>query len=296
MKALVLAERSDAARELAAGARTMADEVVLVAIGGLEVADGTADKIIRIALPADAVYDDAYATVISVFDAEQPAVILAEPTRHVKSVVGRVAAHANTSVITDVMSFEGVGARSLYFGGVAERVQKAAGDVAVYTVGAGAFEGAEASGANAVEEVAWVAPASAVRLVSSKPRALSGVDLNKADVVVAAGRGFAEEPELDLARALCDKLGAGLACSRPLTEGVDWLPSELYVGVSGLMLSPKVYVACGISGQMQHMVGCNRAGTMFAINKDKNAPVFKQGDYGLVGDVKDVLPALAAAL
>ena len=296
MKALVLAERSDAARELAAGARTMADEVVLVAIGGLEVADGTADKIIRIALPADAVYDDAYATVISVFDAEQPAVILAEPTRHVKSVVGRVAAHANTSVITDVMSFEGVGARSLYFGGVAERVQKAAGDVAVYTVGAGAFEGAEASGANAVEEVAWVAPASAVRLVSSKPRALSGVDLNKADVVVAAGRGFAEEPELDLARALCDKLGAGLACSRPLTEGVDWLPSELYVGVSGLMLSPKVYVACGISGLMQHMVGCNRAGTMFAINKDKNAPVFKQCDYGLVGDVKDVLPALAAAL
>ena len=296
MKALVLAERSDAARELAAGARTMADEVVLVAIGGLEVADGTADKIIRIALPADAVYDDAYATVVSVFDAEQPAVILAEPTRHVKSVVGRVAAHANTSVITDVMSFEGVGARSLYFGGVAERVQKAAGDVAVYTVGAGAFEGAEASGANAVEEVAWVAPASAVRLVSSKPRALSGVDLNKADVVVAAGRGFAEEPELDLARALCDKLGAGLACSRPLTEGVDWLPSELYVGVSGLMLSPKVYVACGISGQMQHMVGCNRAGTMFAINKDKNAPVFKQCDYGLVGDVKDVLPALAAAL
>ena len=296
MKALVLAERSDAARELADGARTMADEVVLVAIGGLEVADGTADKIIRIALPADAVYDDAYATVISVFDAEQPAVILAEPTRHVKSVVGRVAAHANTSVITDVMSFEGVGARSLYFGGVAERVQKAAGDVAVYTVGAGAFEGAEASGANAVEEVAWVAPASAVRLVSSKPRALSGVDLNKADVVVAAGRGFAEEPELDLARALCDKLGAGLACSRPLTEGVNWLPTELYVGVSGLMLSPKVYVACGISGQMQHMVGCNRAGTMFAINKDKNAPVFKQCDYGLVGDVKDVLPALAAAL
>ncbi|WP_455779863.1 electron transfer flavoprotein subunit alpha/FixB family protein, partial [Gordonibacter pamelaeae] len=291
MKALVLAERSDAARELAAGARTMADEVVLVAIGGLEVADGTADKIIRIALPADAVYDDAYATVVSVFDAEQPAVILAEPTRHVKSVVGRVAAHANTSVITDVMSFEGAGARSLYFGGVAERVQKAAGGVAVYTVGAGAFEGAEASGANAVEDVAWVAPASPVRLVSSKPRALSGVDLGKADVVVAAGRGFAEEADLDLARALCDKLGAGLACSRPLTEGVDWLPAELYVGVSGLMLSPKAYVACGISGQMQHMVGCNRAGTMFAINKDKNAPVFKQCDYGLVGDVKDVLPA-----
>ena len=296
MKALVLAERSDAARELAAGARTMADEVVLVAIDGLEVADGTADKIVRIALPAGAVYDDAAATVVSVFDAEQPGVVLVEPTRHLKSIAGRVAAHAGTAVITDVMEFAADGAKSLYFGGVAERVQKPVTDVAVYTVAAGAFEGAEPSGANAVEDAAWVAPAVALELVDSKPRELSGVDLNKADVVVAAGRGFAEEAELDLARALCDKIGAGLACSRPLTEGVDWLPTELYVGVSGLMLSPKVYVACGISGQMQHMVGCNRAGTMFAVNKDKNAPIFKQCDYGLVGDVKDVLPALAAAL
>ena len=270
MKALVIAERTDAARELCAGARTMADEVVLVSFG--EAPEAVADKIARISVPEGTVLDDAADTVISVFDAEAPAVVLVEPTRHMKTIAGKLAAHANASVITDVMSFEN-GAVSLYFGGVAERVQKAAGDVAIYTVGAGAFEGAEASGANAVEDVAWVAPATPVKLVSSKPIEKSGVDLNKADVVVAAGRG-----------------------SRPLTEGVNWLPTELYVGVSGLMLSPKAYVACGISGQMQHMVGCNRAGTMFAINKDKNAPVFKQCDYGIVGDVKDVLPKLVAAL
>jgi len=281
----------------------MADEVVLVSFG--EAPEAVADKIARISVPEGTVLDDAADTVISVFDAEAPAVVLVEPTRHMKTIAGKLAAHANASVITDVMSFEKApaafspsenGPASLYFGGVAERVQKAAGDVAIYTVGAGAFEGAEASGANAVEDVAWVAPATPVKLVSSKPIEKSGVDLNKADVVVAAGRGFAEESELDLARELCDKLGAGLACSRPLTEGVNWLPTELYVGVSGLMLSPKAYVACGISGQMQHMVGCNRAGTMFAINKDKNAPVFKQCDYGIVGDIKDVLPKLAAAL
>ncbi|WP_302390587.1 electron transfer flavoprotein subunit alpha/FixB family protein [Eggerthella sinensis] len=293
MKALVIAERADAARELAAGARTMADEVVLVSFG--EAPEAVADKVARIAVPEGSVMDDAAETVISVFDAEQPAVVLVEPTRRMKAIAGKLAAHIGTSVITDVMSFEG-GAKSLYFGGVAERVQKPRGDVAVYTVGAGAFEGAEASGANAVEDVAWVAPANPVKLVSSKPIEKSGVDLFKADAVVAAGRGFAEESELDLARALCDKLGGGLACSRPLTEGVNWLPTELYVGVSGLMLSPKAYVACGISGQMQHMVGCNRSGMVFAINKDKNAPVFKQCDYGLIGDVKDVLPALTAAL
>lgn len=293
MKALVIAERADAARELAAGARTMADEVVLVSFG--EAPEAVADKVARIAVPEGSVMDDAAETVISVFDAEQPAVVLVEPTRRMKAIAGKLAAHIGTSVITDVMSFEG-GAKSLYFGGVAERVQKPRGDVAVYTVGAGTFEGAEASGANAVEDVAWVAPANPVKLVSSKPIEKSGVDLFKADAVVAAGRGFAEESELDLARALCDKLGGGLACSRPLTEGVNWLPTELYVGVSGLMLSPKAYVACGISGQMQHMVGCNRSGMVFAINKDKNAPVFKQCDYGLIGDVKDVLPALTAAL
>ena len=293
MKALVIAERTDAARELCAGARTMADEVVLVSFG--EAPEAVADKIARISVPEGTVLDDAADTVISVFDAEAPAVVLVEPTRHMKTIAGKLAAHANASVITDVMSFEN-GAVSLYFGGVAERVQKPVGGVALYTVAPGAFEGLEASGANVLEEAAWVAPANPVKLLDSKPIEKSGVDLFKADAVVAAGRGFAEEADLDLARALADKLGGGLACSRPLTEGVNWLPTELYVGVSGLMLSPKVYVAAGISGQMQHMVGCNRSGAMFAINKDKNAPVFKQCDYGLIGDVKDVLPKLVAAL
>lgn len=294
MKALVIAEHADAVRELCAGARDMADEVVVVSFG--EVPGGVADKVIHIAVPAGCIVDDAANTVISVFNAESPSVVLAEPTCRLRIVAGRIAAHAKTAVITDVMAFSGEGAKSLYFGGVAERVQKAVGDVAVYTVSAGALEGREAFGANASEDALWVAPENPIKLVDSKPIEKSGADLFKADAVVAAGRGFAEEADLDLARALAEKLGGALACSRPLTEGVDWLPSELYVGVSGAMLSPKVYVAAGISGQMQHMVGCNRADTLFAINKDKNAPIFKQCDYGLVGDVKDVLPALTAAL
>ena len=293
MKALVIAERADAAQELAAGARTLADEVVLVSFG--EAPEAVADKVARIDVPEGAVVDDAADTVISVFDAEQPGIVLVEPTRHMKTIAGKLAAHAGASVITDVVSFAD-GAKSLYFGGVAERVQKPVAATDIYTVGAGVFEGAEASGTNAVEDIAWVAPAHPLKFVSASPIEKSGVDLNKADAVVAAGRGFAEESELDLARALCDKIDGGLACSRPLTEGVDWMPAGTYVGVSGLMLTPKVYVACGISGQMQHMVGCNRSGMVFAINKDKSAPIFKQCDYGLVGDIKDVLPAVVVAL
>lgn len=295
MKAFVLAEHSDAITGLCAGARSLADEVVFVAVGTVEVPSGVADTVIHIALPDGTVYDDAADTINAAFDAQSPEVILVEPTRRMKSIAGKLAAHAGVSVITDVFGIENGEATSLYFGGVGERVLKAKG-VAIYTAKPDVFAELPASGANAVEEAAWVAPAHPLQLVSEQPLEKADVDLYKADVVVAAGRGFAEKEDLDLARALSDKLGAGLGCSRPLTEGVDWLPSSVYIGVSGLMLSPKVYIGCGISGQMQHMVGCNRAGTLFAINKDKNAPIFKQCDYGLVGDVKDILPALAAAL
>lgn len=294
MKALVIAERADAAQELAAGARTLADEVVLVSFGEVSVA--VADKIALITIPEGSIFEDAADTVISVYRSEQPDVVLVEPTRRLKIVAGMLAAQEGTSVITDVIEFADTGAKSLYFGGVAERVQKPRGSAAIYTVASGTFSGKEASGDNVVENIAWVAPAHPIELIGREVREKSGVDLFKADAVVAAGRGFTEEADLDLARALVEKIGGGLACSRPLTEGVNWLPTELYVGVSGLMLSPKVYVAAGISGQMQHMVGCNRAGTMFAINKDKNAAVFNQCDYGLIGDVKSVLPTIIAAL
>ena len=92
------------------------------------------------------------------------------------------------------------------------------------------------------------------------------------------------------------KVGAELGCSRPLAENVGWLPRNLYIGVSGLQLAPKAYIALGISGQMQHMVGVQGADTIIAVNKDQNAPIFKQCDYGIVGDIYKVLPALIEAL
>ncbi|MEG0419121.1 electron transfer flavoprotein subunit alpha/FixB family protein [Gordonibacter sp.] len=295
MKALVLAETSDAARALCAGARQYADAVVFAAIGDSEVPNGIADEVVRIALPEGVVYDDAADTVISYCDTVAPDLVFCEPTRRLKTIAGKLASHAHTAVVTDVIAFDGDVARSLYFGGIGQRTLKAR-NLMVCTVAPSHFAERQASGANASVEFAWVAPRVPLVRVSSEPIEKTGVDLTKADVVVAAGRGFTSEAELDLARKLCDKLDAGFGCTRPLTEGVDLLPRELYIGVTGLTVTPKVYLACGISGQMQHMVGCNRSGTIFAINKDANAAVFKQCDYGLVGDVATVLPALVAAL
>ncbi len=295
MKAFVIAEHADAARSLAAGARTLADEVAVAVVGADQVPEGIADAAYHVAVPADAVADDADLTLApAAADAD---VVIAEPTRHVKTIVGKLAAAAGASVVTDALSIEDGVATQMYFGGIGQVKRQASTACAFYTAAASAFADAQPSGSNgAAEELAWVAPAKAVKLVSSKPVEKSGIDLTKSDVVVAAGRGFAEEADLDLARALCDKVGGGLGCSRPLAEGVNWMPTETYIGVSGLMLSPKVYIGVGVSGQMQHMVGVKSAGTVFAINKDKNAPVFKQCDYGLVGDLKTILPALNAAL
>ena len=295
MKALVIAESAANARELCSGARTLADEVTLVALvegdwGGM------ADTCLRIAVPEGSVLDDAYETLNALADEQAPGIVLAEPTTRILGLVGRLAAHLGTAVMTDVISIADGAGTSLYFGGAGVRTVKAVGSCAVYTVGAGVFDAQGAHGTDEVRDVTFTAPATAVRKTGSEALEKVDVNLPGASVVVCAGRGFAEEQDLELARDLCAKVGGELGCTRPLTEGVDWMPRETYIGVSGLMLSPKVYIACGVSGQMQHMVGCNRSNTIFAVNKDKNAPVFRQCDYGLVGDIKDVLPALVAAL
>lgn len=295
MKAFVIAEAAEAQKDLCAGARTLADEVVLVSIGDAP-QTGVADKAYHIALPEGELYENATDTVIALFDEVAPEIVLVETTPRLKIVGGRLAAHADTSVINDVAAFDGDAAESLYFGGLATMKRRPAGSVRIYSTNGSMFSEAEASGTDAVEEREFVPASNPLKLRGKREVVQEGADIGRAPIVVGAGRGFAKEEDLDLARSLAAAVRGEIACSRPIAENEKWLPKSLYIGVSGRVISPKVYFAVGISGQMQHMVGCNRAGTMFAINKDKNAPVFKQCDYGIVGDVKDVLPKLVAAL
>lgn len=294
-KVFVLAETEQAARELCAGARTFGDTVVLANVGVPAVL-GIADKVLHIDVPEDNVVDDAYVTLNRAFDAESAQVVLAEPTTHVLSLVGRLAAHVGAAAITGATSFAGDVASSMYFGGTGTRAARPTSEVKVYTVAAKTFDAVGARGTDAVEEVAFEVPACAVKRVAFEPREASSVDLGEADAVVACGRGFQSRDDLQLAYDLAAKLGAEVGCSRPLAEGEGWFPREAYIGVSGQFVSPRVYVAAGVSGQMQHMVGCTGAGIVVAVNKDKNAPVFDQCDYGIVGDIKTVLPVLTAAL
>ena len=117
------------------------------------------------------------------------------------------------------------------------------------------------------------------------------VDLSQAEIIVAGGRGLASKEKFQIIVELAQALGAAVGASRPVTDG-GWLPKEHQIGSSGQTVTPKLYIACGISGAIQHLVGMVNSGCIVAINKDPNAPIFHIADYGIVGDVFKVVPVL----
>jgi len=135
-----------------------------------------------------------------------------------------------------------------------------------------------------------------VKVTAKKPRKESGVDLEAATVVVGAGRGFKSKDDLKLAFDLAQALNGQVGCSRPLATDLGWLTDEYWIGLSGKEVKPKLYIAAGISGQIQHTTGIRNSKIIVAINTNKDAPIFKMSDYGIVGDLYKVIPALQAAV
>tara|TARA_B100000674_G_scaffold341397_1_gene285450 strand:+ start:484 stop:1446 length:963 start_codon:yes stop_codon:yes gene_type:complete len=121
------------------------------------------------------------------------------------------------------------------------------------------------------------------------------IDLSAADFIVSIGRGIAKEENIPMAKELADLIGAQLASSRPVVDS-GWLNHSLQIGSSGQVVSPKLYLALGISGAIQHSVGMKGSGCIMVINKDSNAPIFEIADYGIVGDIMEILPKLTATI
>lgn len=123
--------------------------------------------------------------------------------------------------------------------------------------------------------------------------AKAAVDLTQAPLIVSVGRGIKEQKNIEIVKKLADSIGAEIAASRPICDN-EWLPMDRQIGSSGQTVAPKLYLAVGISGAIQHLVGMKGARTIVAINKDKEAPIFEIADYGIVGDLFEVVPALTA--
>jgi electron transfer flavoprotein alpha subunit len=134
--------------------------------------------------------------------------------------------------------------------------------------------------------------APATRLLERQSKETGLVNIENADVLVCIGRGVAQKDDLHLAQALADAVGGMIACTRPISHENHWLAENQMIGISGKVLSPGLYFGVGVSGQIQHTVGILDAKTTVAINKDSNAPIFNIADYGIVGDLYEVLPQL----
>ncbi len=231
----------------------------------------------------------------------QPKLVLFPHTYQVRDFAPKLATRFSQVLVSDVI------AARVEDGAVAFVRQffqgKLNGDVRVSGVGpvfaslqAGAWRAdALENGSAAVETFAPTLDAGQIRQRPEAPfrEAARAVDLTASEIIVSVGRGIREQSNLPVVEDLAQAFGAELAASRPICDA-GWLPMERQVGSSGQTVAPKLYVAVGISGAIQHLVGMKGAKTIVAINKDSNAPIFEVADYGIVGDLFEVAPALAA--
>lgn len=130
------------------------------------------------------------------------------------------------------------------------------------------------------------------RVVQTAPKQIKGVKLEDANIIVSVGRGLAKKEDVRILEELAKVLGGEVGCSSPLAEDLKWLPTEQLVGLTGHKVKPKLYFACGISGQAQHITGMRDSHVVVAINNDPEAPIFQQSDYGIVADMYEVVPVL----
>jgi electron transfer flavoprotein alpha subunit len=280
-------------------ARSLGGSVSVAVVGTREVADTVAaagvDKVIWFDAAGSAPAE-AYATAVAdAVLAAAPSLLLAANRASDRVLLGAAAARLQAPVLTGAKSVvaegDAVVVACSIFGGIAEETVSVTGPLALLLEG-----GPVPAASTAVEVEAVTATPLGITVVETKPSSFEQVDLGAASRVVGIGRGLKTKEDLALVNALAAVVKAEVACSRPVAEGLDWLGKDRYIGVSGAHISPDVYFAIGISGQLQHMVGVRGAKTIVAINTDANAPVFKEADYCLVGDLYALVPAITAAL
>jgi len=212
-------------------------------------------------------------------------------------VAPRVAAGLEAAFVSDAFDAkEGpLFVRRVFNGKLDAEVAPAGGKVVV-TVQPGAVAAFEGSSAGSTEKLSVDLSSLRAQFVETKVAAAKGVDLTKAEIIVSGGRGVgAPEKFPEVVQPLADALGGAMGASRPVVDA-GWLPHEYQVGSSGQIVAPKLYIACGISGAIQHLVGMKGSNFIIAINKDADAPIFEVAQLGVVGDLFEIVPKLTEAV
>ena len=260
-------------------------------------------KVVRVEHPLLAVYTaDGFTLTLEQFlAAEKPDYVLFPHTYQVRDYAPALATRIGQVLIGDVTAIEQgpVFTRQLMQGRLHGAYRHPGSGPCFVSIQAGAFRPpAETSAAAA--EVTVLSPELEAAQIRTRPGdrfrgSAQTVDLGSAQLIVSVGRGIKDAENIPLVQELATALGAELAASRPICDS-GWLPLERQVGSSGQTVSPKLYLAIGISGAIQHLVGMKGSECIVAINKDPGAPIFEAADYGIVGDLFEVVPALTAAV
>jgi electron transfer flavoprotein alpha subunit len=267
-----------------------------------EVAAKAPGKVVRVEHPLLASYTaDGFSLALEqFFAAEQPDYVVFPHTYQVRDYAPALAARLGQVLISDVVAIsEGpLFTRQLMQGRLTGSYRHSGSGPCFISVQAGAFRAETAEPGTA--EITTFAPTIESARIRTKPGerfrgSAQTVDLGSAPLIVSVGRGIKEADNIPLVQELATALGAELAASRPICDS-GWLPMERQVGSSGQTVSPKLYVAVGISGAIQHLVGMKGSQCVVAINKDPDAPIFEVADYGIVGDLFEVVPALTEAV
>ncbi|HEV7746890.1 MAG TPA: electron transfer flavoprotein subunit alpha/FixB family protein [Pyrinomonadaceae bacterium] len=264
-------------------------------IAGYELA-----KVVTASNPALADYTpDGYtAAMESVVRALAPQLVVMPHTYLVRDYAPKLAARFGKSLISDCIRAQVNGSsitftRRIFLGKLDADVVSD-GEAPVFaTFQSGAFRPDQARKGSGAEIEEKPVDVGTIRMTPEAPfqEVKQAVDLSKADIIVAVGRGIKSKDNLALAEKLAEALGGDLAASRPICDA-EWLPIDRQIGSSGQTVAPKLYVALGISGAIQHLVGMKNSGTIVAINKDPEAPIFDITDYGIVGDLFEAVPVL----
>jgi electron transfer flavoprotein alpha subunit len=315
---LVVAESREAALnraswEALAAAQQMGGSVKVVVVGAAvasaarELSAAQIDEVISLEHPALADYTSSgYVQALAgLISAEGPSHVVLPHTYRTRDFAPRLAARLERALAADCISVkphEGSFAftRPMFQGKVHADVVLEGPQPHFATIQIGAFRADAVSMATApaaMRSVAASVDASAIRERPEAPfrEAKQAVDLSQAERIVAVGRGIKSKEHIALAETLAGAMDAELAASRPICDA-GWLPMERQVGSSGQTVAPRLYLALGISGAIQHVVGMKGARTIVAINKDPDAPIFEIADYGIHGDLFEIVPALVDAL
>jgi electron transfer flavoprotein alpha subunit len=312
MKLLVIAEQKDgvlnrASWEAIAAAQTTGQPVTVAVAGSKAHTDAvakelaTADVAEVIALEHDLLTtytaDGFTQAICDLVKQVSPSHVVFAHTYQTRDYAPRIAARLDCAIATDVIAIkEGpVYVRQMFQGKVNADVVLDGPAPHVVTLQIGSFraDAVKKGGAATVKTVTANVDASQIRQKAEAPfrEAKQAVDLTQADRIVSVGRGIKAPEHIELAKSLAAAMHAELSASRPICDA-GWLPMERQVGSSGQTVSPKMYLALGISGAIQHVVGMKGSKTIVAINKDAEAPIFEIADYGIVGDLFEIVPAI----